>query len=224
MGLFDKIRGEFIDLIEWLDDSRDTMVYRFPRYQNEIKMGAKLVVRETQNAVFVNEGKLADIFTPGTYSLSTKNLPILATLLGWKYGFNSPFKAEVYFVNTRRFVDLKWGTSNPVMLRDAEFGPIRLRAFGTYCIRISKTETFMKEIVGTDSLFRTEEITDQLRNMIVARFSDLLGESKIPILDLAANYDELGRFSTDRLHASSVRAAPKSCLSDAARLPESRSD
>jgi membrane protease subunit (stomatin/prohibitin family) len=127
-------------------------------------------------------------------------MPILTTLMGWKYGFNSPFKAEVYFVNIRRFVDLKWGTGNPIMLRDAEFGPVRLRAYGTYCIRVAHTETFMKEIVGTDPLFQTEEISDQLRNMIVSRFSDLLAESRIPILELAANYDELGRFATDRLH------------------------
>jgi len=200
MGLFDKIRGELIDIIEWLDDSRDTMVYRFPRYQNEIKMGAKLVVRETQNAVFVNEGRIADVFTPGTFTLTTQNMPVLTTLMGWKYGFNSPFKAEVYFVNMRRFVDLKWGTGNPIMLRDQEFGPVRLRAYGTYNIRVSSTETFMKEIVGTDPLFQTEEITEQLRNMIVARFSDLLAESRIPILELAANYDELGRFATDRLN------------------------
>ena len=173
MGLFDKIRGEFIDIIEWLDESRDTMVFRFPRYQNEIKMGAKLVVRETQSAIFVNEGKLADVFPPGTHTLTTQNLPILSTLLGWKYGFNSPFKAEVYFVNMRRFVDLKWGTSNPIMLRDQEFGPIRLRAFGTYNVRVSNVETFMKEIVGTDPLFQVEEISEQLRNMIVSRFSDL---------------------------------------------------
>jgi membrane protease subunit (stomatin/prohibitin family) len=176
------------------------MVYRFPRYQNEIKMGAKLVVRETQSAIFVNEGKLADVFPPGTHTLTTQNLPILSTLLGWKYGFNSPFKAEVYFVNMRRFVDLKWGTSNPIMLRDQEFGPIRLRAFGTYNVRVSNVETFMKEIVGTDPLFQVEEISEQLRNMIVSRFSDLLGESKIPVLELAGNYDELGRFATDRLH------------------------
>jgi len=199
MGLFDKIRGEFIDIIEWLDDSQDTIVWRFPRHQNEIKMGAKLVVRESQNAVFVNEGKLADIFAPGTHTLSTQNLPILSTLFGWKYGFNSPFKAEVYFVSMKRFVDLKWGTANPIMLRDAEFGPLRLRAYGTYNIRVSNVETFMKEIVGTDSSFQVEEISNQLRNMIVSRFTDLLGESKIPVLDLAANYDELGRFATDRL-------------------------
>ena len=199
MSLFEKIRGELIDIIEWLDDSRDTMVFRFPRHQNEIKMGAKLVVRETQNAVFVNEGKLADIFTPGTYALATQNMPVLSTLMGWKYGFNSPFKAEIYFVNTRRFVDLKWGTANPILLRDPEFGPLRLRAYGTYTIRVVYTETFMKEIVGTDPLFQVEEISNQLRNMIVSRFSDLLGESKIPVLDLASSYDELGRFATDRL-------------------------
>ncbi len=200
MGVFEKIRGEFIDIIEWLDDSRDVMVYRFPRYQNEIKMGAKLVVRETQSAVFVNEGRLADIFAPGTYTLSTQNLPILSTLLGWKYGFHSPFKAEVYFVNTRRFIDLKWGTANPILLRDPEFGPVRLRAYGTYSIRVSSVEAFMKEIVGTDSVFRVEEVSEQLRNMIVSRFSDLLAESRIPVLEIASNYDELGRFATQRLH------------------------
>ena len=199
MGLFDKIRGELIDIIEWLDDSRDTMVWRFPRYQNEIKMGAKLVVRETQNAVFVNEGRMADIFTPGTFTLSTQNMPVLTTILGWKYGFNSPFKSEVYFVNMRRFTDLKWGTANPVMLRDPEFGPVRLRAYGTYTIRVVNTETFMKEIVGTDPTFQTEEITNQLRNMIVSRFSDMLGESKIPALDLASNYDELSRLAAESL-------------------------
>jgi len=200
MGIFEKIRGEFIDIIEWLDESRDTMVHRFPRYQNEIKMGAKLVVRETQNAVFVNEGKLADIYVPGTYTLTTQNMPILTTLMGWKYGFDSPFKAEVYFVNMRRFIDLKWGTANPILLKDAEFGPVRLRAYGTYNIRVASTETFMKEIVGTDPTFQTEEVSNQLRNMIVSRFSDLIGESRIPVLDLAANYDELARFATERLH------------------------
>ena len=175
------------------------MVYRFERYNNEIKYGAKLVVREGQSAVFVNEGQLADVFSPGTYSLMTKNLPILATLLGWKHGFESPFKAEVYFVSTRRFTDLKWGTKNPVMLRDAEFGPVRLRAFGTYVIRTGDPAAFIREIVGTEGHFTTEEITSQLRNMIVSRFTDLLGESKIPILDLAANYDELGEFVTNRI-------------------------
>ena len=200
MGLFDKLRAELIDIIEWLEDDRDVMVYRFPRYQNEIKMGAQLIVRETQNAVFVNEGQLADVFDPGTHTLETSNLPVLSTIRGWKYGFNSPFKAEVYFVSMRRFVDLKWGTANPIMMRDPEFGPVRLRAYGTYCIRVNSAKRFMEEIVGTDSLFEAGEIAGQLRNMIIARFSDLLAESKIPILDLAANYDELGRFCTEKLH------------------------
>jgi len=199
MGLFDKLRGELIDIIEWTDPTSDTMVHRFDRYNNEIKYGAKLVVRESQVAVFINEGKLADVFEPGTYTLETRNLPILSTLLGWAHGFQSPFKAEVYFVSTRQFTDLKWGTKNPIMLRDPEFGPVRLRAFGTYCVRVMFAPTFIKEIVGTDGLFTTDEVTDQLRNLIVARFADILGESKIPVLDLAANYDELGTFITEKI-------------------------
>ncbi|WP_163835901.1 SPFH domain-containing protein [Spartinivicinus ruber] len=200
MDFFNKLRGEFIDIIEWTDDSRDTMVYRFERYNNEIKMGAKIIVRESQVAVFINKGKLADIFEPGDYTLTTDNLPILSTLQGWKYGFNSPFKAEVYFVNTRRFTDLKWGTKNPITLRDPEFGPVRIRAFGTYAIRISDVANFIREIVGTDGHFTTDEITSQLRNLIVSRFADIIGEAKIPVLDMAANYDELGEFITKKIH------------------------
>ncbi|MCB9832772.1 MAG: SPFH domain-containing protein [Planctomycetes bacterium] len=199
MGLWDKIKGEFIDIVEWLDDSGDTMVHRFERYGNEIKYGAKLVVREGQAAVFINEGELADVFRPGTYELQTKNLPILATLKGWKYGFESPFKAEVYFVSTRRFTDLRWGTKNPVMMRDAEFGPVRLRAFGTYVIRVEEPGVFIKEVVGTEGTFTADEITNQLRNHLVSRFADVLGESRIPVLDMAGNYDELGNFLRDRI-------------------------
>lgn len=199
MGLWDKLKGELIDIVEWLDDGRETMVYRFQRYQNEIKYGAKLVVRESQAAVFVNEGQLADVFTPGTYTLETKNLPILATLRGWKYGFNSPFKAEVYFVSTRTFTDRKWGTKNAIMLRDPEFGPVRLRAFGTFAIKVKDPATFIRQIVGTDGRFNVDEIGEQLRDMLVARFADVLGESKIPVLDLASNYDELGKFITGRI-------------------------
>ncbi|MBL1217654.1 MAG: SPFH domain-containing protein [Planctomycetes bacterium] len=199
MAFWDKLRGELIDIIEYTDDSGDTIVHRFERYGNEIKTGAKLTVREGQAAVFVSEGRIADVFEPGMYTLSTSNMPILSTLLGWAHGFESPFKAEVYFVATRRFTDMKWGTKNPIMLRDPEFGPVRLRAFGSYTIRVNKPGTFIKEVVGTESEFTTDEITDQLRNLVVARFSDLLGESKIPVLDLAANYDELGDFSTQRL-------------------------
>lgn len=199
MGLWDKLRGELIDIIEWLDDSNDTMVHRFERYDNEIKMGAKLIVREGQAALFVNEGELADVFGPGTHTLETQNLPILATLKGWKYGFHSPFKAEVYFVATRQFTDLKWGTKNPIMLRDAEFGPVRLRAFGTYCVQVEDPARLLRQIVGTDSHFTTDEVTDQLRNLIITRFTDLLGESRIPVLDLAANYDELSKFVAARI-------------------------
>lgn len=192
MGLFDKLFGEFIDIVEWLDPSHHTLIYRFERYQNELKNGAKLIVRESQVAVFIEQGKIADVFTPGTYTLTTENLPILSTLRGWKHGFNSPFKAEVYFVSTKHFTDLKWGTKNPITLRDPEFGPCRLRAFGSYCIRISDPCLFIKEIAGTDGQFNTDEISHQLRNLIITFFSDAIGEANIPVLDLAANYHELG--------------------------------
>ncbi len=210
MGLFDFIRGELIDIIQWLDDSSDTMVYRFERKDNEIKYGAKLVVREGQVAVFVNEGEAqrhvdqvlfepADAFEPGTYTLETKNVPILSKLKGWKYGFESPFKAEVYFFNTTRFTNQKWGTPNPIMLRDPEFGPVRLRAFGTYSLKIKDAPKFLKEIVGTKGRFQIDGIADQLRSNIVTRFTDVLGENRIPVLDLAANYDELGKFVMSRI-------------------------
>lgn len=200
MGIWDKITGELVDIIEWLDPTSDTMVHRFERHGNEIKHGAKLTVREGQVAVFINEGKIADVFNPGMYTLNTQNLPIISTLQAWRHGFESPFKAEVYFISTRRFTDLKWGTKNPIMLRDAEFGPMRLRMFGTYCMRVVNPVAFVKEIVGTDGTFTREEITEQLRNLIVARFSDLVAESKIAALDLASNYDELGKFASERLH------------------------
>ncbi len=190
MGLLNKLKNEFIDIIEWLDPSNNTIVHRFERYQNEIKMGAKLTVRESQVAVFINEGQIADVFSPGMYTLTTENMPILSTLKGWKHGFNSPYKAEVYFVNTKRFLDNKWGTPNPVMMRDAEFGPVRIRAFGIYEFRVDDAATFIREIVGTDGDFTTDEVTNQLRNIIVTRFTDAVAESKIPVLDMAANYNE----------------------------------
>lgn len=199
MGLFDKIRGEFIDVIEWTDSSNDTMVYRFERQGNEIKYGAKLTVRESQVAVFVNEGQIADVFQPGMYTLETQNIPLLSTLQGWKHGFNSPFKAEVYFVNTRRFTDLKWGTKNPVMMRDKEFGMVRLRAFGAYEVRVKDAPTFLKEIVGTDDRFHTDEVAEQLRNILVSKFTNLIGTANIPVLDLAGSYDQLGKLLTERI-------------------------
>lgn len=172
MGLFDKIRGEFIDIIVSLDNSNDTIAYRFERFQNEIKMGAKLTVRPGQKAVFVNEGQVADVFDPGMYQLSTQNLPVLSTLKGWKYGFNSPFKAEIYFFNTRIFTNLKWGTANPIMMRDAEMGPVRLRAFGSYNIRVVNPRQMLEELVGTDGLFQVDEVNDQIRNMIMTSFAN----------------------------------------------------
>jgi membrane protease subunit (stomatin/prohibitin family) len=192
VGLFDKIKGELIDIVQWLDDSRDTIVWRFPRYENEIKMGAKLVVRESQVAVFVNEGTIADAYPPGTYTLETQNMPILSTLKGWKYGFHSPFKAEVYFVNTRQFTDMKWGTPNPVIVRDPEFGMVRLRAFGAYSARVVDPPKLLRELVGTDPQFRTEEVQEYLRQMIVGRLGSALATAKVPMLDLAAHQDRIG--------------------------------
>lgn len=205
MGLFDKIKekafNEFIDIIEWLDDTSDTMIWRFPRYQNEIKNGAQLIVRESQVAVLVDQGKFADIYQPGRYELTTANMPILTTLRGWKYGFNSPFKVEVYFVNTKQFLNLKWGTKNPIMLRDPEFGPIRMRAFGTYCFRVDSDPTkFIKNVAGTDGNFTTEGIQDQLRNFIITKFTDHLGESKIAALDIASNLNEFSAALQDSLN------------------------
>ncbi|MBT8204162.1 MAG: SPFH domain-containing protein [Eudoraea sp.] len=195
MGLFDEIKKklshEFIDIVEWLDDTNDTIVHRFERYQNEIKNAAKLIVREGQSAVFVSEGQLADVFTPGTYTLNTKNLPILATLKGWKYGFNSPFKAEVYFVNTRLFPDEKWGTKNPVMLSDERFGLTEIRAFGTYSFRINDPGKFVVDVVGTDSNFTNYEVNEHLKSLIVTRFTDTVGEANLPIELYAANTSEL---------------------------------
>lgn len=199
MSLWKKLVSEFIDIIEWLDDSHNTMVYRFERYQNEIKYGAKLTVRESQVAVFVNEGEIADVFEPGLYELNTENLPILTTLKSWKHGFNSPFKAEVYFVNTKQFVDLKWGTQNPIMMRDPEFGPLRIRAFGNYTLQVKDAAKLIEQIVGTDGQFTVDEISNQLRNFIVSRFSEVAAQSKIPVLEMAANYTQLSTFIKSRI-------------------------
>jgi len=191
MGLWDRITSQFIEIIEFLDDDHETLVWRFPVRGQEIKDGAKLVVREGQSAIFVDEGKLGDVFGPGTYTLSTNNLPILATLKGWKYGFNSPFKAEVYFVNTTQFTDLKWGTQNPIMLRDPEFGPIRLRAFGLFTLRVSEPARFLREVVGTDGTFEVDEIVGYLKRTVVSRFTQALASANVPALDLASRYHEI---------------------------------
>jgi membrane protease subunit (stomatin/prohibitin family) len=200
MGILDKLRHELIDIIEWTEPAQsDILAYRFPRYNNEIKMNAKLTVREGQAAAFVNEGKLADVYPPGMYTLQTQNMPILSTLKGWKYGFNSPFKAEVYFVSTKQWTDQKWGTQNPVMLRDPQFGPVRIRAFGTYAMRVSDPGTFLKQIVATDPSLETYEITNQLRNTIVARFVDAIGQAKIAVLDMAGNYDKISQVALEKI-------------------------
>ena len=193
MGIFDFLSGEFIDVIHWTDDSRDTMVWRFEREGHEIKYGAKLTVRESQAAVFVHEGQLADTFMPGLYMLETNNMPIMTTLQHWDHGFRSPFKSEIYFVSTRRFTDLKWGTKNPIIVRDPEFGPVRLRAYGTYSVRVADPARFLTEIVGTDGEFTMDEISYQIRNIIVQEFSRTIARSQIPVLDMAANTRELGQ-------------------------------
>ncbi len=204
MGIFDAlgnlIKGELIDVIEWTDNSGNIMVQRYNMGGKEIMMGAQLTVRESQVAIFVNEGTIADVFGPGRYELSTSNMPIMTKLQAWKFGFNSPFKAEVYFVNTRQFLDRKWGTSNPVMMRDAEFGMIRLRAFGVYAVRVSDPAVFLKEVFGTRAVTTIEDVEGQLKRTMVSGLSDAIAESKIPALDLAANYDELSAYGLSAIN------------------------
>jgi membrane protease subunit (stomatin/prohibitin family) len=190
--VFGFLGGEFVDVITWLDETRDTMVWRFQRHGNAIKYGAKLTVREGQAAVFVHEGQLADVFGPGMYMLETNNMPIMTTLQHWDHGFDSPFKSEVYFVNTTRFNDQKWGTKNPIIARDPEFGPVRLRAFGSYSMRVADPAKFLTEIVGTDGEFTADEISEQIRNIIVQEVSQVLAKSGIPVLDMAGNTADLG--------------------------------
>ena len=193
MGIFDFLTGEFIDVIHWVDDTRDTLVWRFEREGHEIKYGAKLTVRESQAAVFVHEGQLADVFSPGLYMLETNNMPVMTTLQHWDHGFKSPFKSEIYFVSTNRFTNLKWGTKNPIMLRDPEFGPTRIRAYGTYTIKVNDPALFLTEIVGTDGEFTMDEVSFQIRNIIVQEFSRAIAASGIPVLDMAANTAEVGK-------------------------------
>lgn len=199
MGLLNFIKSQFIEIIEWTDNSSNIMVYRFPVMNKEIKMGAQLTVRESQAAVFVNEGQIADIFSPGRYELTTQNMPVLTKLKSWKYGFNSPFKADVYFINTKQFTDQKWGTSNPIMMRDAEFGIIRLRAFGIFSFKVNDPEKFLKELFGTNEVFDTENIIGQLKRSVISGLTDLLGESKVPAIDFAMYYNELSNGAKEKL-------------------------
>ncbi|OLT53220.1 SPFH domain-containing protein [Cellulosimicrobium sp. CUA-896] len=223
MAFFDKLRGQLIDIIEFLDASRDTIVWRFPRQGNEIKNQAQLVVREGQAAVFVSEGRLADVFEPGTYTLETRNLPVLSTLQGWKYGFDSPFKAEVYFVATRQFTDLTWGTQNPVMLRDPELGAVRLRAFGTYALQVVDPAALLRQLVGTDPQFRTDEIGEYFRRLVVGGLGPALAEAGVAAIDLAANQREIadrigGQLSEDL--AQYGVAVPRFVLENVSFPPE----
>src|SRR6186713_3100863 len=192
MGLFDYLKSQFIEIIQWEDDSRDTLSWRFPDADKEIKRGAQLIVRESQTVQFVYLGQFGDTFGPGKHTLTTDNIPILSTLKGWKYGFESPFKADVYFVNTRLFTGNKWGTSNPVMMRDQDFGIVRARAFGTFDFKVVDVKTFLKEVAGTDHQFRLDEFADAMRSRIVSVFTDALASSNVPVLDVASRYSELG--------------------------------
>jgi excisionase family DNA binding protein len=192
MGITDFFRGELIDVIEWTDDSRDTLSWRFPDEDKAIKNGAQLIVRESQVAQFVYLGEFGDTFAPGKHTLVTDNIPILTKLKSWKYGFNSPFKADVYYVITRLFTGNKWGTANPVMLRDNDFGVVRVRAFGTYDFKVTEPKTFLREVAGSDHNFRLDEFADTMRSRIVSIFSDAVASAKIPVLDVASRYTELG--------------------------------
>lgn len=190
--LFNLVRNQLIEVIEWTDDSRDTLSYRWPDEDKEIKNGAQLIVRESQQVQFVAAGQFADLFGPGRYTLSTENIPVLSTILGWKYGFQSPFKCDVYYLNTRLFTGNKWGTANPVMMRDQDFGVVRLRAFGTYDFRIVDAPRFLKEVAGTDQNFRLDEFNDTMRSRIVSVFTEALARAHVPVLDIAQRYGELG--------------------------------
>ena len=192
MGLMDFIKGQLLEIIEWTDDSRDTLSYRYPDQDKEIKRGARLIVRESQIAQFVYLGEFGDTFGPGTHTLTTDNIPVLTALKSWKYGFESPFKADVYYVVTRLFTGNKWGTQNPVMMRDADFGIVRVRAFGTFDFKIVEPKLFLKEVAGTDDHFRLDEFADTMRSRIVSVFSDALATAKIPVLDVASRYQEVG--------------------------------
>lgn len=202
MGLFDFIKGQLIEVIEATDFSSEMMVFQFPVQGHEIKMGAQLTVREGQCAIFVNEGVIADIYGPGRYTLDTQNMPVMTKLKSWKYGFDSPFKAEVFFVSTRLFTNQKWGTQKPIMMRDKEFGIIRLSAFGVFAFRVVRPEVFMREIFGTLSSYSTADITAYLRRMLVSGLADSIGESGMAAIDLVNQYDELGQAAVKKMQSS----------------------
>lgn len=192
MGLFDFIRNELIEVIDWVDNSNDTVIWKFPDNGNNIKYGAQLTVRESQVAVFMNEGKIADVYPPGRYELTTQNMPILTTLRSWKFGFESPFKVDIYFVSTKQFTNLKWGTQNPIIIRDPELKQVRVRAFGVFALRVADAGKFIREFSGTMPVVRISDVEEQLRTAIVTNFSDTVAEASVSVFDMARNYKELG--------------------------------
>ncbi len=192
MGLFDFIKNEFIEVIDWVDDSNNTVIYKFPDKGNKIMNGAQLTVRESQVAVLMNEGEFGDEYKPGRHELKTQNMPITTTLKSWKYLFDSPFKVDVFFVSTKQFTNLKWGTSNPIIMRDPEFKQVRLRSFGTYTIRVVDAKKFIREFAGTNQWITIDIVSEQIRNTIISKLSEGLAEAGVSVLDLAANFTEIG--------------------------------
>ncbi len=192
MGLFDFIKNEVIDIIEWVESNNTVVMYKYPDAGKDIKYGAQLTVRESQEALFLNEGQIADVYQPGRHELTTANMPILTTLRSWKYGFESPFKVDTYFLSKRQFTNLKWGTPNPIMMRDPEFKQVRVRAFGVYFLKVKDAKLFFREYAGTAPVLHISDIEESLRDLIAPKFAEALAEAKISVLDLATQYSELG--------------------------------
>lgn len=200
MGLFKFIKGEFIEVVHWEDDSQDTMVYKFPMTdKQQIKENAQLIVRPSQVAIFVYQGQIADVYQPGKYTLHTDTMPILTSLSNWKYLFENHFKTDVYFINMKQFVNQKWGTTNPIMMRDAEFGILRLRGFGVYSFKVNDPVVFLKEVFGSNKFFTVDQINEHLKSLIISTVSDVLGEAKIPAIDLVSQYDEVGALAQSKI-------------------------
>lgn len=199
MGLFRFIRNELIEVIDWVENDRDTVIWKWPHEKNNIKYGANLIVRDSQKALFVNEGLIADLFEPGRFELVTSNMPILTSMRNWKTGFNSPFKVDVYYISTRQFTGLKWGTPNPIILRDPEFKQVRVRAFGVYFIRVKDPELFFREFAGTAPQLRIHELEERLRELVSPKFAEAIAESGVSVMDMVANYTELGDLIAPRL-------------------------
>ena len=200
MSFLKGVLNQFINVIEWTAEDKETMVHRFDTEGRQIMNGAQLTVRESQVAVFVSEGVLCDIFPPGRYELTTANIPIMTALSSWKYGFNSPFIADVYFVNMTQFTDRKWGTTNPVMMRDADFGIVRLRANGNYAFRVVDPQAFLKEVFGTSTMYKVDDIDDYLRNVAVSSVSEAIAKTQLPALDLAMHYTDIGKATQEVLN------------------------